>query len=211
MASLVDALPFAARLRDRRRRRRVPSRTPAAPALAPFALPLPSGTHVGQGRVVGVEADGRPRVLLLATGAEVVATWAIPFLYGPALGDLLWVVGRDGRFFVLGVFQGGGRSLIALPGEVRLEAAGRLRLVAGQGVRLIAPRLTLRAERLELEARQLHTKVVDAVRLVRGLFQQVAGRVVRVTEGEESVSADEVTVLANDLVKVDGGDVVKAN
>ncbi len=198
-ARLAGALPFSA---SARRRRAASCEPPLAAAAA--GLPLPPGTHVGQAQVVAVEADGRPRVRLSAGAAEVVATWAIPYRYEPAVGDLLTVIGREGAFYVLGVAHGAGRSRLWFVGDASLRAGRTLRLRADRGIRAVGRRLTQRAERLELEARELHAHSETAATRIKGLSQLVAGGVRRITAGPEGVVARAVRVLGRDTVKLDG-------
>jgi hypothetical protein len=171
--------------------------TPPAPA------PLP---WVGLGEVVEAPEDGPARVRLWdATGQVVTPTWALPFAYLPRPGDLLVVIARGERSWVLSVARGRGTSLLWTRGDLRVAAGGALRLAGDVGVRLVGDVVTLRARAVEVAAEALHVVAEDALERVAGLSRLVAGAVQRVTAGTESVVARRVTLLGRDLVKLDGG------
>lgn len=197
-----------ARWRQRwRRPRRAPLVAPPAAGAAPpaFALPLPAGIRCGLGRVLSVDALGRPRVRLDdAYASELVAEWALPFRYQPTEGDLLVVVGRGARQWVIGVAHGQGRAEMAFRGDFTLAAGRVLRLQADRGLRLMGRLLSLRTGALELVAGALLTRVEEAALLVTGLLEEVAGAGLRVTEEEETLLARDVTIMAEESVRLDG-------
>lgn len=197
-----------ARWPRRARARRV---VDARPAVAPFGLPGLSGAVVSPGLVLGVDEVGRPLVRLqdgLAT--ELTAEWALPYRYVAAPGDLLWLISRGSRAWALGVAHGRGRSELAFRGDATLRAGGTLRLQADRGLRLVGKVVTLRARALEVLAQALEEKLGWASRLVKGALDEVAGSALRVTEGEECLTAGSVTVLAEEVARLDG-DVVQVS
>lgn len=190
-----------------RRPRRAPLLAPPAsgPELPVFTLPLPAGVRCGLGRVLGVDAQGRPRVRLDdACASELLAEWALPFRYQPTEGDLLVVVGRGARQWVIGVAHGQGRSEMAFRGDFALAAGRALRLQADRGLRLLGRVLTLRAGALELATGALHARLGEAALQVRGLLEEVAAAALRVTEEEETLLAQDVTIMAEETVRLDG-------
>lgn len=215
--SSAPTLPsVVGRLRARWPRRARARRVDSGPAVAPFALPgvaLPgvAGAVVAPGLVLGVDEVGRPLVRLqdgLAT--EVTAEWALPYRYTAAPGDLLWTISRRSRTWVLGVAHGRGRSELAFRGDAALRAGGTLRLAADRGLRLVGKVVTLRARALEVLAQALEEKLGWASRLVKGALDEVAGSALRVTEGEECLAAGSVTILAEEVARLDG-DVVQVS
>jgi len=203
-------LPFATLRRLRRRRGRRPAPpTPAPAAAALAALPLPAGVRVARAVVLDVAADGRPRVRLLDRTARVATVeWALPYRYAAEPGDHLWVIARGAAGYALGVARGRGRAELWFPAGAEVAAGGVLRLGADRAVRIAGEVVALRARALEVTAGVLHEKATDATRLVRGLARLVAGRVHRVTSGQETVVARDVSVLAQESVKYDATDVV---
>jgi hypothetical protein len=201
--SLTQELLSSTIGRLRRPRRRRPPRvasaqSPAWPAGAPTL-------HVGAATVIGPDEAGRPRVRLDdGRLTEVTAAWALPYRYAPAAGDLVWTVGKGARHWVVGVLRGRGRAELAFAGDVELGAAGALRLAGDEGLRLVGRVVTLRARAVEVVARALDERLESASRLVAGVLEEVAGRVLRLTDEEEAVVAGEVAILAEDAVVLTG-------
>jgi len=141
----------------------------------------------------------------LASGESVEATWALPYRYQAAPGDLLLVVSRGERHYALNVLQGRGRSVLAFAGDGLLRAeGGKLRLRGAAGVRLRGPRLTLRAQALALVTRVLHEKLDQARSCIKGRAFSRAGASRRVLEGDDWHSAGERTLVAADAVTFNG-------
>lgn len=194
---LARARARAARLRGARA-----PRLAAAPA---WSLPASPAVQVCVGHVLGVDDAGRPRVRLddgLLT--EVTAEWALPYRYVPAAGDLLWTIGRGERRWALGVLHGRGRAELAFAGDAAVTAGRRLRLQADRGLRLVGRVVTLRARAVEVVVRALEERLGVATRAVSGLLEEVAGRVLRLTDDEEALTAGSVSVIAEDCVLYNG-------
>lgn len=193
-------LPVAARLLGPlRRARRAPRREPIT------AWPIGPGTYAGTAQVLGVDAQGRAVARLAdGLGTETTVEWALPFRYQPAPGDQLVVIGRAGRHWAIGVRLGRGRSELAFRGSIALAAKGALRLRADRGVRLLGKVISLRAGRLEVAVRALEERAGSVLRVVEGTLEELAGSVLRLTAGEEAVIAKDVTIMAEELVKMDG-------
>ncbi len=171
-----------------------------------FETPRPAGIHVVQGRFWGHTPEGRPRVRLSDTWASVVvATWALPYRYVPAQGDVFSLVGRAGTYYVTGVVHGRGRSRLAFEGDLGIRArGGSLRLSARRGVRVVGRRVTLRAQTLEVLAVSLHEKVGRATRTVRGLLEEHAAQALRVVEGSETQLAGRRSIVAKGVARLGG-------
>lgn len=199
-SSIPMTRPLAARLLGPLRRAPRPAR------VAPVASwPIGPGTFAGTAQVLGVDERGRA-VARLADGlaTETVVEWALPFRYQPALGDQLMVIGRAGRHWAIGVQEGRGRSELAFRGSIALAAKGALRLQADRGVRVLGKVLSLRAGRLEVAARTLEERAAVITRTVAGKLEELAGKALRLTAGEEAVIAKDVTIMGDELVKLDG-------
>ena len=160
--------------------------------------------HVGLGRVVGCESDGRPCLRLMFGAAEqVVADWALPYRYQPVVGDLLQVIGRCDRYWITGVVQGHGRSHMASSGSMRLSARGRLRLRGDVAMRLSGPGVTSRATVFETVAVSVVQKLGELRTAVRGLLTERAGQSSRMIDGEDYRAARRHETVAREAVKVD--------
>ena len=188
------------------------ARTLARAARGAVSPPQPThgavdtGLRVGVAQVRQVTAEGLPVVRLDdAWGSSLVAEWALPYRYEPQVGDLLRVISLGQRAYVLGVHTGRGRTRLAFRGDVRIGARGTLRLVAHELIRLRSANLSLRAKQaLTVTAIEVQEKLGEAVRATKGLLEQRARDWSRVTEGEESVVAREVQVIAATKAVIDG-------
>src|SRR5262245_57478518 len=109
-----------------------------------------SGPRLGPATVVDA-APGALRIEL-ENGSQVDALMALAFPYEPARGDVVLSIGEDGRYYVIGVLRGHGRSSLQLPGDVELRADGVLRLAGERGVEIAAPELSLAGEKLQVVA-----------------------------------------------------------
>ncbi len=122
------------------------------------------------------------------------ATMAVAGFYRPKLGDKVLVITQDsGSVYVIGVLEGAGMNTWSVPGDlviqaaeggISFECAGPMRMKSRENFEINAPRLALRATRLEFSARRLVQKVDDAYLWVKGLFQ-IKSRIAK-TVTEES-------------------------
>lgn len=161
--------------------------------------------YVGLARVLGSEADGRPRLLVFDRAATTtVADWALPFRYRPAPGDLLQVMGHRDRFWVTGVVTGRGRSQLAFRGDAALSATGTLRLCADAGVRVAGPEVRVATERLATDAGTVVQHAAEADTVVRGEFDERAGECARTIDGDDVHVAARHSTVAGHVVEIDG-------
>lgn len=156
--------------------------------------------------------DSRPVevVLLDGSASRLRPTFALPFLYLPALGDVLSVVGRNddtqgSATWVIGVLLARGRSLLAFDGDWSLAARGGLRFYADGGVRLQAPVVKLVGQDLDVDAERSVQRTSSIDNVVAGTIDERAGEVARVVDGEDLMVAARHVVLALGCVKRDAG------
>lgn len=172
---------------------------------------LPEGASFGPAHVLQADTEGTPLRLMLKDGRRVEAEWALPYRYLARPGDLLLVISRGERHYVLSVLHGRGRSQLAVLGNGALRAAGGvLRLRGDRGVRLESPRVTLRAQALKVMARVVHEKLGEvSTRIARRLFER-AGASRRLIEEDDWHSAGTRTLVAEDSVLFNG-DLIRIN
>jgi hypothetical protein len=151
-----------------------------------------------------LKAEAR-RVLLGVDGEEAWADLALGFPYRPAVGDTVLALGQESRWYVIGVLQGRGVTSFAAPADLELSAPnGSIALKAAEGVRIEAPQVALKADRLELAARSVFERFVQAYRRVAGVFQVRAGRVRTVVEEAWDLRAGRIAERADADVRIDG-------
>ncbi len=159
-------------------------------------------TYLGPARVL--EAAGR-RVRLALHESEPWATLALAYPYQPVAGDVVLTAGDGDAYWVIGVLQGTGLTTFVAPGSIALSApTGWIDLSAGQGVRIVAPDVEVKAGRLRLAARRVVERFGEACRWVRETFQLRAGRTRTVVQEECTLHAGSIAERARGTVAIDG-------
>jgi hypothetical protein len=151
---------------------------------------IDTSTYLGEATVTQLEGPpGHVRVEL-PTGEQSWARLALAVPYRPAVGDELLVIAHEaGRMFAIGLLRGTGETALSVPGDLSIEAGGKLRLRA--------PELEISAGRIAQRARQF-------LSWVSGLFQSKSRRMR--LEGEElaHVKGGRAVVTAKGDVRIDG-------
>lgn len=140
----------------------------------------------------------------LESGATVRAVMALALPYAPALGDVLLVIGRAERHYVIGVLAGSGRTSLAFQGDVDVAAiGGALNLSGDRGVSLRGPEVSLEADKLTMFGDALVQKFASVVQRVTSLLRVHAGETqtlvdeASVTQAKSAVIQTEKTVTIN--------------
>jgi hypothetical protein len=141
-----------------------------------------------------VESAG-DRVRLVRESGEAWAQLALAFPYEPAAGDVVLAIGED-EVFIIGVLRGRGKSVFRTPGDLELEAGGRVS-IRGSEVRI-------EADKVETVARSVFERFVNAYRWVKETLQTRAGRTRTVVEGHSTLRAERIVEIAEKDVKIDG-------
>jgi hypothetical protein len=104
---------------------------------------------------------------------------AIPHQLGP--GDEVLVIGNDlDELYIIGVLRGSGLTRLILPGDLAIEApqgsisfssAKRVAMKSGTAVEATAPKVVLRADRLDFFAKRTIQRFGNAYTWVSELFQ----------------------------------------
>jgi hypothetical protein len=143
----------------------------------------------------------------LEDGPQVSAELALGYAFQPSEGDRLLVLGQAERYYVVGVLQGAATSQLQVPGDLDVRAGGTLRLFGDDGLEVEADEVTLKAGTLRTYAESLHETVDEAYRWVKGLLTVRAGQARRIVDGEDHSRAQRTTILAEEVVKIDGDQV----
>ena len=160
--------------------------------------------YVGPARVLGTEADGRPRVQILGgTCDQAVCDWAIPFRYEPAAGDLLLVLGKGGLYWVTGIVKGAGNSKMAFRGDTTMHAHGKLNFGGDGGVRLDSPTIKIESKQLDTEADHVVQRIGELDSTMTDTLQERAGECSRIIDGSDEQLAYRHTTVANHGVTMD--------
>ena len=172
-------------------------------AAEPRAILRAATDYLGPARVT--EVAGGAITAALPDGTAVRARMALAFPYRPAPGDSLLLVGRDGAFYVIGVLQGAGETVLSFAGGVEVRAeGGPLRLTSDQAVELCAPEVSVDAGSVRIFAEAAVEKLGTLYRHVRGLFRARAGESETLVDGSALTRAKSATILTDEHTTING-------
>lgn len=161
-------------------------------------------TNARLGTATILAVDGA-QVKLSMGEDQVQAVLALAYPYRPATGDTVLAIGQDEAWHVIGVLKGRGTTSFVAPGDLEFRAPnGSIGLVAAEGVKVEAPEIELKADRLELAARSVFERFVRAYRRVAEAFHLRAGSVRSVVDDTWDVRAGRITERAEGDVRIDG-------
>lgn len=164
---------------------------------------LPDEEYLGPATVVGAVSKGSIPVEL-PSGARVHVTPAFVTPYHPAQDDVLLVIGRRGDHYALGVIHGTGRAELSFAGDVDLRAGGALRLSADGGVEIDAPRLEVRAGKIEMLAGAVVERFTSLYQRVSALFCLHAKDAHTVVEETSVTQAKSGVILTEETMSING-------
>lgn len=165
---------------------------------SPSAAPLQLGpAEVLETSVLGVRVR-------FESGEEREARLALAFRYEPAVGDSVLTIADGNTCWVIGVIAGTGKGVIAFPGDLDIQAGGRLALSGQAGVEIDTPKLEVRAGKLEMFARSVSQRFENLRQHVVELLSVQAGRTHTTVEGASVTSAESSTLLTKDKVTING-------
>lgn len=157
--------------------------------------------YLGPATVIAVVGE----LVMLATPAgEFEAELALAFPYRPVQGDIVLTIGEEGNAWVIGVIRGSGLTEFSVPGDMRIEARGRISISGERGLALRAPRMELRADRLEVTAQAIVERSLRSYRWVKNAMQVTAGRLRTLVQGQATLHARRIVEQAEKDVLVDG-------
>jgi hypothetical protein len=141
----------------------------------------------------------------LIGGARVDAQLALAMPYQPAMDDELLVIGRPGRYWVIGVVSGRGSLELRMPGDVDIHAMnGTLRLSGDEGVEVHGSTVRLVSKDLRLVADKVVKRFNTVVTRVRDMWSVRAGQRQTIVEGDSIETAERVTILGKENVAING-------
>lgn len=137
------------------------------------------------------------------------AQLALAFAYEPAVGDLLLVVAKQGRAYVIGVLEGRGRARLAIAGDVDLHAiGGTLRLRGDAGVELEGRDVRIGAtHKLRVVAEHAVSSFESLTRRVRGLLSSQSGDKLETVDGSRVDRSKQATILTEETMSINGREI----
>lgn len=141
--------------------------------------------------------------------ATVDAQLALAFAYEPVVGDMLLVVAKQGRAYVIGVIEGRGRAKLTIAGDVDVHAVGgTLRLCGDEGVELEGKHLRLVArDKLRVVAEHAVTSFESLTRRVRGLLSSQSGDKLETVDGSRIDRSKQATILTEETMSINGREI----
>jgi len=165
-------------------------------------LSLHRNIHLGPARVREVAGN---RVQLEFPDALPWAVIALAYPYRPSIGDVVLATGQGQNWYVIGILQGTGKTTLIVPGDFEVLAPrGQINLVAGKGIRVKGPEVSIMAGKLELVAKRVTEYFTDATRWVKKTWQLRAGRARTEVENDYRVKAKRIVEWAEEDVRIDG-------
>lgn len=173
-------------------------------ALSEMELTAQSPTIRYLGPATVRHIDGR-RVQLECPDEFPWATLALAQNYQPEEEDVVLAIGSGDNWYVIGVIDGHGRTSIVAPGDLENHApAGRIDLLARDGIHLQSGFVEIVAEKLELTARRVFERFSDATQWVTEALHMRVGRMDTTVEGLYHLDAEEIIERAEKDVTIDG-------
>lgn len=171
--------------------------------------PVPDSVRVEDylGPAALVRAEGSELYVEIASGIEVRAELALAFPYEPLAGDVLLVIGKGTSFYVIGVLKGHGKSVIAIPGDARIEVGGALDITAQRGVNVVSPSFEVHTSKLRLVAESAVETFTSALRRVRDLLTVQAGKSHTLVDDTAVTQAKSAAIVTQESVTINGREV----
>ena len=157
------------------------------------------------GPAVVTELEGTFVRVAIPEGESALAEMALAFPYRPVVGDVLLVIGRGGKHWVIGVLSGAGRSTIEVQGDVELRAVdGELALSGDRGVVIRGRSLDVTVEKVEVLAERIVERCATLYQRARELFSVHAKEKLEIVEGQATTQAEGVTIVTEQKVLING-------
>lgn len=177
------------------------------PAKLLHRLPPPGAPaeadHLGPACVLRA-GDGEVHVRLEG-GADVTAQLALALPYVPAEGDVVLVIGKHGRCYVIGVIHGRGHTSLSFRGDVSVQAVGgSLRLGADEGVTVEGRRVELRAGELKMVAGDVVQKFQSVYQRVRTLLSVHAEHTHTIVDKSAFTKAESASIVTEQTMSING-------
>jgi hypothetical protein len=151
------------------------------------------------------EVHGQKVLVELPDGSAVEATVALAFLYEPAAGDVLLVIGRGEAYYAIGVLHGAGRAVLAFQGDVDLRAVGgALRLSGDTGISLEAPSIEAQAGKIRAIADTMVATVSSLYQRVSELFSLHAREAHTQVDESATTVAKSASILTEETMTING-------
>jgi hypothetical protein len=171
--------------------------------LAQIITPTDASLHLGPATIV--RPATRDVMLRLEDGRHVEAQLALALPYVPAENDVVLALGKDARFYVVGILSASGQTSLSFRGDVKLEAiGGSLTLGADEGVRLRGRKVEVEASELTMRAVEVVQKFESVVQHVCGLLSVRAKRHTTIVDETATTRAKRAAIITEETMVING-------
>jgi len=171
--------------------------------LAQLITSSPQLIHLGPATIVRPAA--RDVTLRLEDGRRVEGQLALAIPYVPALNDVVLALGKEDRFYVVGVLDASGQTSLSFRGDVKLQAiGGSLTLGADEGLKMRGRSVDIEASELTMRAVDVVQKFESVVQRVRGLFSMRVKRHDTIVDETSTTRAKRAAIVTEDTMCING-------
>lgn len=144
----------------------------------------------------------------LPTGETIEPKMALAYPFVPAENDSLLVIGGGGRYFVIGVIESTGETLLRFRGNVTVRSVeGALDLHGEHGVELRGPQIALETKKLSVIADKATEVFGTLFTRVKELMSVHAGESDAVVHGQWSNRSKRAAITSEEVVSINGKEV----
>lgn len=166
--------------------------------------PANDGLYLGPATVT-VASTLREVEVKLEGGTTALATLALALPYQAVEGDVVLVLGKDNRHWVVGVLHGQGKTSLTFRGDVQMRAiGGSLELAADEGVRLAGKEVEIDSGEIRMLAKSLVQRFDSVLTRVRGLWSSRVEKAHHVIDETAFTHAKSATLVTDETVTING-------
>lgn len=144
----------------------------------------------------------------LPTGETICPKMALAHPFAPAENDSLLVIGEGDRYFVIGVIESTGETLLRFRGNVSVRAVdGALDLHGERGVELRGPKIDLETKKLSVLADKATELFGTVFTRVKELLSVHAGESDTVVHGQWENRSKRAAITSEEVVSINGKEV----
>jgi hypothetical protein len=132
------------------------------------------------------------------------ARLAIAVSYQPQIGDVVLAIGTSDDWYVVGVLEGHGPTVLSAPGDLELRAPnGAIQITAAEGCVVASPTVRVAADALDLIGDTLHEEFETVRRRITGILDVRAKAICTAVTDTWRLAARRIVGHGKDSVTID--------
>ena len=169
-----------------------------------LSLQPADGVDLGPARVTK-DARGREVEVKLDSGERVNAQLALALPYAAVADDIVLVLSKGERHYVVGVLDGAGITQLQFRGDVAVKAiGGSLTLEADEGVKVHGKKLSFVAQEIEVVATSLIERLQSVYQRVHGLLNVRAESMTTTVDETSRIRAKRASIVTEENIRING-------